>query len=230
MATKINKDILEKAYKLICTARSLSDIYEKHKDITSKYVHATSKGHEVIQLALALQLKEYDWVSPYYRDDSILLGIGITPYELMLQLMCKKDDPFSGGRTYYSHPSLNRDDMPKIIHQSSATGMQAIPTTGIALGLNYKLKNNFKEKNLAKKPIVVCSFGDASITEGEVSEAFQMAALKKLPILYLVQDNEWDISAHARETRAVDEFFRNKKIKIRKIENFKTPSYIIKDE
>ena len=204
MTTKINKDILEKAYKLICTARSLSDIYEKHKDITSKYVHATSKGHEIIQLALALQLKEYDWVSPYYRDDSILLGIGITPYELMLQLMCKKDDPFSGGRTYYSHPSLNRDDMPKIIHQSSATGMQAIPTTGIALGLNYKLKNNFKEKNLAKKPIVVCSFGDASITEGEVSEAFQMAALKKLPILYLVQDNEWDISAHARETRAVN--------------------------
>ena len=204
MATKINKDILKKAYKLICTARSLSDIYEEHKDITSKYVHATSKGHEVIQLALALQLKEYDWVSPYYRDDSILLGIGITPYELMLQLMCKKDDPFSGGRTYYSHPSLNRDDMPKIIHQSSATGMQAIPTTGIALGLNYKLKNNFKENNLTKKPIVVCSFGDASITEGEVSEAFQMAALKKLPILYLVQDNEWDISAHARETRAVD--------------------------
>ena len=93
MATKINKDILEKAYKLICTARSLSDIYEKHKDITSKNVHATSKGHEVIQLALALQLKEYDWVSPYYRDDSILLAIGITPYELMLQLMCKKDDP-----------------------------------------------------------------------------------------------------------------------------------------
>ena len=104
------------------------------------------KGHEIIQIALALQLKEYDWVSPYYRDDSILLGIGITPYELMLQLLCKKDDPFSGGRTYYSHPSLNRDDMPKIIHQSSATGMQAIPTTGIALGLRYKSKNNLRKK------------------------------------------------------------------------------------
>ena len=98
----------------MCSARALSDIYEKNKEITSKYVHATSKGHEAIQLALALQLKEHDWVSPYYRDDSILLGIGITPYELMLQLMCKKEDPFSGGRTYYSHPSLNRDDMPKI--------------------------------------------------------------------------------------------------------------------
>ena len=204
MAKKIKKDILEKAYRLICTARSLSSIYEENKEITSKYVHATSKGHEVIQIALGLQLKEFDWVSPYYRDDSILLSIGITPYELMLQLMCKKDDPFSGGRTYYSHPSLNRDDMPKIIHQSSATGMQAIPTTGIALGLRYKSKNNFKENTLEKNPVVVCSFGDASITEGEVAEAFQMAALKKLPILYLVQDNEWDISAHSSETRTVD--------------------------
>ena len=200
----IKKEILEKAYRLICTARSLSSIYEANKEITSKYVHATSKGHEVIQIALALQLKNHDWVSPYYRDDSILLGIGIKPYELMLQLMCKKDDPFSGGRTYYSHPSLKRDNMPKIIHQSSATGMQAIPTTGIALGLRYKLKNNFKEKELENNPIVVCSFGDASITEGEVAEAFQMASLKNLPILYLVQDNEWDISAHASETRAVD--------------------------
>ena len=204
MSEIISRQILRKAYTLICTARSLSEIYEDQKEITSKYVHATSKGHEVIQLALSLQLKKQDWVSPYYRDDSILLGIGITPYELILQLLCKKDDPFSAGRTYYSHPSLKRDDMPKIIHQSSATGMQAIPTTGIALGLQYKSKNNLLDKENTKKAVVVCSFGDASITEGEVSEAFQMAALKKLPILYLVQDNEWDISAHASETRAVD--------------------------
>ena len=204
MSEKISRQLLKKAYTLICTARSLSEIYEEQKEITSKYVHATSKGHEVIQLALSLQLKKQDWVSPYYRDDSILLGIGITPYELMLQLMCKKDDPFSGGRTYYSHPSLKRDDMPKIIHQSSATGMQAIPTTGIALGIKYKNQNNLSNVTNAEQPVVVCSFGDASITEGEVSEAFQMAALKKLPILYLVQDNVWDISAHSSETRAVD--------------------------
>ena len=188
----------------MCSARALSDIYEKNKEITSKYVHATSKGHEAIQLALALQLKEYDWVSPYYRDDSILLGIGITPYELMLQLMCKKEDPFSGGRTYYSHPSLNRVNMPKIIHQSSATGMQAIPTTGVAMGIQYKELEGLSTPMKGEEPLVVCSFGDASITEGEVAEAFQMASLKQLPILYLVQDNEWDISAHASETRAVD--------------------------
>src|ERR1039458_4039180 len=121
----------------------------------------------------------------------------------MLQLMAKRDDPFSGGRTYYSHPSLRRDDMPKIPHQSSATGMQAIPTTGIAMGLQYK-ELVFPPAGETEKGVVVCSMGDACITEGEVAEAFQMAALKQLPILYLIQDNEWDISAHAKEIRAQD--------------------------
>ena len=113
----------------------MAEILEENKEVTSKYVHATSRGHEAIQIALGMQLKPMDWVSPYYRDDSILLSIGMTPYELFLQVFAKKDDPFSGGRTYYSHPSLKEEDKPKIIHQSSATGMQAIPTTGIALGL-----------------------------------------------------------------------------------------------
>ena len=204
MSKKISKEILKKAFSLMCTARSMSNIYEKNKDVTSKYVHATSKGHEAIQIAVGLQLTEHDWVSPYYRDDSILLSIGMTPYELMLQLLCKKDDPFSGGRTYYSHPSLNRKGFPKIPHQSSATGMQGIPSTGVALGIQYKEKENLIKSKKGEESIVVCSFGDAAITEGEVAEAFQMATLKKLPILYLVQDNEWDISAHASETRAVD--------------------------
>ncbi len=196
--------ILEKAFKLMCTAKTLAEKYEENKEVTSKYVHATSRGHEAIQLAVGLQLLPQDWVSPYYRDDSILLGIGMTPYELMLQVFAKKDDPFSGGRTYYSHPSLKRDNMPKIPHQSSATGMQAIPTTGISMGIQYKEKQGLAEDFGGKNPVVVCSLGDASCTEGEVAEAFQMAALKQFPILYLVQDNGWDISANAKETRAQD--------------------------
>lgn len=196
-------DLLKSAYRLMFTAKTMSDLFEQEKKITSKYVHATSRGHEAIQLALGMQLLPQDFVSPYYRDDSILLGVGLTPYELMLQLLAKKDDPFSGGRTYYAHPSLRRDDFPKMIHQSSGTGMQAIPTTGIAMGMKYKEETGIAE-NLEQKPIAVCSLGDASCTEGEVSEAFQMAALKQLPILYLVQDNEWDISASADEIRAQD--------------------------
>lgn len=200
----VDKNVLLKAFRLMCTAKTLAEKYEANKEVTAKYVHATSRGHEAIQLAVGMQLNPQDWVSPYYRDDSILLGIGMSPYELMLQVFAKKDDPFSGGRTYYSHPSLKRDDMPKIPHQSSATGMQAIPTTGLAMGVKYKEKQGLAQDFNGQNPVVVCSLGDASCTEGEVSEALQMAALKQFPIVYLVQDNGWDISANAAETRAQD--------------------------
>lgn len=203
-SVKTDKKTLLKALELMCTAKTLAEKYEANKEVTAKYVHATSRGHEAIQLAVGLQLKPQDWIAPYYRDDSILLGIGITPYELMLQVFAKKDDPFSGGRTYYSHPSLNRDDMPKIPHQSSATGMQAIPTTGVAMGVQYKEKQGLAPDYKGENPVVVCSLGDASCTEGEVSEALQMAALKQYPMVFLVQDNGWDISANAAETRAQD--------------------------
>ncbi len=188
----------------MCTARSLSDIYEEQKAVCSKYVHSTSRGHETIQLAAALQLKEQDYAAPYYRDDSMLLGVGMTPYELMLQLMAKGDDPFSGGRSYYCHPSLKREGFPTIPHQSSATGMQAIPAAGMAHGLKY-----LEEQGILKgrnKPVVLCSLGDGSVTEGEVSEAFQMAALKQLPILFLIQDNDWGISATGAEMRTTDAY------------------------
>lgn len=203
LKTKITQEVLVKAYELMCTAKSMAELYEANKEITAKYVHATSRGHEAVQIALGLQLMPKDYLSAYYRDDSILLAIGMQPFDLMLQLLAKRSDPFSGGRTYYSHPSLKRDDMPKIPHQSSATGMQAIPTTGVALGLQYIQKNKMVSNN-EDSAIAVCSLGDASCTEGEVSEAFQMAALKQLPILFFVQDNEWDISAHAKEIRAQD--------------------------
>lgn len=201
---KISLEVLIRAYDRMCTALAMTELYEANKEVCSKYVHATSRGHEAIQLALAFQLLPQDFVAPYYRDDSILLGIGLTPYDLMLQLLARKDDPFSSGRTYYGHPSLRRDDMPKIPHQSSSTGMQAIPTTGIAHGLKYRESTGmdiYSEGDLP--PVVVCSLGDGAITEGEVSEAFQNACLHQLPILYLIQDNEWDISATAKETRAM---------------------------
>jgi 2-oxoisovalerate dehydrogenase E1 component len=201
----LSSELLLKAFHLMVTARNMSDLYEENAKITSKYVHATSRGHEACQLALGLQLKPCDFLSAYYRDDSILLGIGMEPYELMLQLLAKKNDPFSGGRTYYSHPSLRREDKPKIPHQSSATGMQVIPSTGIALGIQYKEQQQLVQyAEGEEKPVVICSIGDAAMTEGEVAEAFHMATLRQLPIVYVVQDNEWDISAHSSEIRFGD--------------------------
>jgi len=231
----------------MATAKAMTDIYEANFKFVSKYVHATSRGHEAIQLAVGMQLHPQDFAYPYYRDDSMLLGMGLRPYHLMLQLMAKRDDPFSGGRSYYCHPSLRDENYPKIPHQSSATGMQTIPATGAALGFwyleqlaavsergssssrgreqsansngktmvdldnpyPYHYRTNGQPPTVKGQPstvkgLVVCSLGDASVTEGEIAEAFQMAVLKKLPILYLVQDNGWDISANAAETRVAN--------------------------
>ena len=214
----------------------MAETYEANRSVC-KYVHSTSRGHEAIQLATAFQLQPQDFVSPYYRDESILLGLGFTPYEQMLQLLAKGDDIFTGGREYYSHPNYRGDDKPTMIHQSSATGMQAIPTTGIAQGIQYKASLNPSAERASPNPsqggalessnyikpfkaegskvppcggfrgaVVICSLGDASITEGEVSEAFQFAVLKQLPIIYLIQDNNWGISVTAEEARAMNAF------------------------
>ena len=204
----LTPEILLHAYRLLTTAKCMSDTYDANRQVC-KYVHSTSRGHEAIQIATGLQLLSCDWVSPYYRDDSILLSIGFTPYELMLQLLAKKDDPFSGGRSYYCHPSNRNSNKPSIIHQSSATGMQSIPTTGIAQGIAFleHTQSPLLQKSAdGKLPVVVCSLGDGSISEGEVSEALQFAVLKQLPIVYLVQDNEWSISASADEIRTMNAY------------------------
>jgi 2-oxoisovalerate dehydrogenase E1 component len=216
----VSNDLLLLAYQKMCFVHFMAKTYEENKAIC-KYVHSTSRGHEAIQLATAFQLTPIDYVSPYYRDESILLGINFTPYQLMLQLLAKADDPFSGGRSYYNHPSSKDENKPKIIHQSSATGMQVIPTTGIAMGLkilptlNIKSNNQNILNNTTSHPnlpisdmggIVVCSLGDASLTEGEVSEALQFSVLKQLPIIYLVQDNNWGISVTAQEARAMNAY------------------------
>src|SRR6476620_4238011 len=202
----MDKNLLLETYRLMYSVKVMAETYEANRPIT-KYVHSTSRGHEAIQLATAFQLKPQDWVSPYYRDESLLLGMGWTPYELMLQLLTKGDDPFTGGRSYYSNPNSLAEDKPKIIHQSSATGMQVIPTTGVAQGIQYKelVSGQWSVVN-EEKPVVICSLGDASVTEGEVSEALQFAVLKSLPIIYLIQDNEWGISVTSAEGRAMDAY------------------------
>ena len=206
-------NLLRRTYRLMHTAAEMAILYEEEKATASRYVHATARGHEAVQLAAAFLLTGNDFAAPYYRDDALLLGLGLRPYELMLQLLAKADDPFSGGRTYYSHPSLRRAGIPVIPHQSSATGMQAIPATGMAHAISYFEKQGLAIESLnksagwlAEKPLVLCSIGDGAMTEGEVAEALQMAILHQLPIVYLVQDNDWGISATGREMRAMNAY------------------------
>lgn len=189
-------------------AKHMALTYEANRPIC-KYVHSTSRGHEAIQLATAFNLQPQDFASPYYRDESMLLGMGFTPYELMLQLLAKGSDIFTGGREYYAHPNYKGTDKPTIIHQSSATGMQVIPTTGLAQGIQYAQQIQWQALQKGangENPIVVCSLGDASVTEGEVSEALQFAVLKKLPIIYLIQDNNWGISVTSAEARTMNAY------------------------
>ena len=192
----------------MCQSNKMAETYDANRTIC-KYVHSTSRGHEAIQLAAAFQLQSQDYFSPYYRDESLLLGVGFSPYELMLQLLAKGNDIFTGGREYYAHANYRGADKPTIIHQSSATGMQAIPTTGIAQGIRYWERtdiNRLKKGESGALPIVLCSLGDASMTEGEVSEALQFAVLHQLPVIYLVQDNNWGISVTAQEARAMNAY------------------------
>ncbi|MBD2769034.1 tungsten formylmethanofuran dehydrogenase [Hymenobacter sp. BT664] len=223
-------ELLRRAYRLMHTAAAMATLYEQEKATAARYVHATARGHEAVQLAAACQLRPEDYAAPYYRDDALLLGLGLRPYELMLQLLAKRDDPFSGGRTYYSHPSLRRAPLPTIPHQSSATGMQAIPATGMAHAIKYLegqgvglLTPDARDWYESGQPLpglnawppadqggsaaaVLCSIGDGAMTEGEVAEALQMAVLHRLPIVYLVQDNDWGISATGREMRAMNAY------------------------
>jgi 2-oxoisovalerate dehydrogenase E1 component len=204
----LNLTTLLDAYQMMVTAKTMSETFEAQRS-ECLYVHATSRGHEAIQIATGLQMHSCDWLNAYYRDDSLLLSLGFTPYELMLQLLAKKNDPFSGGRSYYSHPSSKDPGKPSIMHQSSATGMQAIPATGLAHAIQIAEETGvmkLRKTNDGQLPIVICSMGNGAVAEGEVSEAFQFAVLKQLPIIYLVQDNGWSISAKADEIRTTNAY------------------------
>ena len=204
----LNLTTLLDAYQMMVTAKTMSDTFEAQR-ADCLYMHATSRGHEAIQIATGMQMQSCDWLSAYFRDDSLLLSLGFTPYELMLQLLAKKNDPFSGGRSYYSHPSSKDPGKPSIMHQSSATGMQAIPATGLAHAIQIAEETGvmkLRKTNDGQLPIVICSMGDGAVTEGEVSEAFQFAVLKQLPIIYLVQDNGWSISTKADEIRTTNAY------------------------
>jgi len=84
--TILDKKTMLKAYRIMTQAKCMAELYEENAKIVSKYVHATSRGHEAIQIAAGLLLDPQDYVAPYYRDDAMILAMGMTPYDLMLRL------------------------------------------------------------------------------------------------------------------------------------------------
>lgn len=148
-------------------------------------------GHEAAQIGVAWPLKpEYDWIAPYYRDVVLCFRMGVTPLDLMLSVLAKPDDPASGGKQTPGHFS---DTRLNIISNASPVATQMVHATGAA----YGLKMDGTDK------VVMTCYGEGSGSTGDVHEAFNFAAIYKLPAIFVCQNNGFAISVPFRKEYAV---------------------------
>lgn len=153
--------------------------------------HISGIGHEAAQVGAAFALKRgYDWVTPYYRDLALMLCLGLTPQEFMLSLMGKVGEPSSGGRQMPSHFSLRRVNA---VSHSAPVATQAPHAAGI--GLAIKMKKEDK--------VVLTTLGEGSTSQGEWYEAVNWAAIHELPVIFLVENNQYAISVPPEKQMAV---------------------------
>jgi 2-oxoisovalerate dehydrogenase E1 component len=196
-------DQLIKMYRIMLLSRRLDDTEIRIKRQNRTYFQISGAGHEAVLVAAAQLLKPaHDWFCAYYRDRALCLALGVTPYEMLLQAVGAKDDPSSGGRqmpSHWGHPAYN------IVTRSSPTGTQFLHGVGIAeAGLYYDEHPKALEearraplgKHVSNFPdeIVYISSGDGATSEGEFYESLNTACTKKLPVVYLVEDNGYAIS------------------------------------
>jgi 2-oxoisovalerate dehydrogenase E1 component len=192
------------AYRIMYLSRKLDDREILLKRQQKIFFQISGAGHEAIGIAAAFALKPaYDWFYPYYRDRSLCLKLGATPLEMLLQAVGAADDPSSGGRQMPSHWGYNRLN---IVTQSSPTGTQILQAVGCAeAGLYYarhpqatrKGNSDYREfKHVSFEPdeVTYVSLGDGTTSEGEFWEALNSASNRKLPVVFVVQDNEYAIS------------------------------------
>ncbi len=199
----LDRDALIRIYRTMFLSRKLDDREIQLKRQNKIFFQISGAGHEAVQAAAAQLLKPgFDWFFPYYRDRALVLGLGVTPYEMLLQGVGAKDDPSSAGRQMPSHWGSRRLN---IIPSASATGMQYLHAVGAAeAALFYdKLPKALDQARKAplgesvshhREEIAYVSGGDGSTSEGEFFEAVNAASLGRLPVLFLIEDNGYAIS------------------------------------
>ena len=191
----LTRDELLPAYRTMLLSRKIDDKEIQLKNQSQAFFQISGAGHEAVLVAAGNHLRGgYDWFFPYYRDRALCLSIGFTPYEMLLASVGAKDDPSSGGRQMPSHWGHRRLNIPS---QRSATGTQCLHAVGAAdAGVIYKRVTDIagRESRFQPDEVVYLSIGDGSTSEGEFWESLNTACVRKLPVLYLVEDNGYAIS------------------------------------
>jgi 2-oxoisovalerate dehydrogenase E1 component len=192
----LSREQLLGIYRNIYLSRRVDDKEIQLKRQNRAYFQINGVGHEAVLTAAALALRPgRDWVFAYYRDRALCLGLGTTPYEMFLASVGAADDPSSGGRQMPSHWGNRRI---QIMSRTSCTGTQFNQATGCAeASLYFRLEKSFADRvdQLADPDeVTYVSSGEGTTSQGEFWEALNFACNRKLPVLFLIEDNGYAIS------------------------------------